>query len=380
MSTTEAANVNPKLRALAEAGTSPWLDLLRRSLLTTGELARMVAEDSLRGVTANPSIFEKAILESDDYDEELQAMARELDANAIYERIAIEDVQAAADVLRPAWDAENGNDGFVSLEVAPDIAHDQQRTIEATRDFWRRLSRPNVFIKIPGTAEGAGAIEHAIYEGINVNVTLLFSVAAYEQVAEAYLKGLERRLAAGQPLNVASVASFFVSRVDAAVDKQLEQLGREDLFGKAAIANARHAYRTFERIFSGPRWDALHHAGAHVQRPLWASTGVKNPRYPDTMYVDELVGPHTVSTMPLETFTAFGDHGHVSGPTVQRNPDDELSALADAGIDIDQVTDQLLVEGIERFESDMRQLLDGIEERRQGVLAGAGASGGDRAS
>jgi transaldolase len=331
-----------------------------------------MTDDSLKGVTANPSIFEKAILGSDDYDEELHEMAGESDALAIYERIAINDVQMAADVLRPVWEHEHGNDGFVSLEVAPDIAHDQQRTIEQVRDYWRRLSRPNVMIKIPGTAEGVGAIEKATYEGINVNVTLLFSVDAYEKVADAYLSGLERRLAEDKPLDVKSVASFFVSRVDTAADKQLEALGREDLYGKAAIANARRAYRIFERIFSGPRWDPLHHAGAHVQRPLWASTGVKNPRYRDTMYVEELIGPHTVNTMPLDTLKAFADHGRVSGPTARHNPDDDLNAIAEAGVDVGQITDQLLIDGIQLFEQAMRELLEGIETRRQGVLAGAG--------
>jgi transaldolase len=364
MSTTEATNVNPNLRALVEAGTSPWLDLLRRSLIDEGELARLIAEDCLRGMTSNPSIFEKAILESDEYDADLQEMAHEqLDPQAIYERIAIKDVQLAADVLRQVWESENHNDGFVSLEVAPDIAHDQQRTIAAVRDFWQRVSRPNVMIKIPGTPEGVGAIEQGIYEGINVNVTLLFSVAAYERVADAYLSGLERRLAEGKSLDVRSVASFFVSRVDTAVDKRLEKLGREDLFGKAGVANARHAYRTFERIFSGPRWDALHHAGAHVQRPLWASTGVKNPRYPDTMYVDELVGAHTVNTMPPATLEAVADHGQISGPSAQHNPDDDLRELADAGIEIEEVTEQLLVDGVELFEGAMNKLLAGIEQR-----------------
>jgi transaldolase len=366
VSTTEATSVNPNLRALAEAGTSPWLDLLRRSMVEQGELARLVSEDSLRGMTANPSIFEKAILESDDYDEALAALADEgLDAQAIYERLAIKDVQMACDVLRPVWDAKNGNDGFVSLEVAPDIAHDTERSIEAARDFWERVSRRNVMIKIPGTPEGVKAIEEAIYEGINVNVTLLFSVAAYERVADAYLKGLERRLAEDKPLNVASVASFFVSRVDTAVDKRLESLGREDLYGKAAIANARLAYRTFERICAEPRWEALHHAGAHVQRPLWASTGVKSDRYPDTMYVDELVGPHTVNTMPLATLEAVADHGKVTGPTARHSPDEDLRALEQAGIDLDEVTDELLRDGVKLFEDAMDRLLAGIDERRQ---------------
>jgi transaldolase len=364
MSTSEATNVNPKLRALVEAGTSPWLDLLRRSLIDKGELARLIVEDSLRGVTSNPSIFEKAIIESNEYDADLRELAHEqLDPQAIYERIAIKDVQLAADVLRQVWEASDHNDGFVSLEVAPDIAHDQQRSIAAARDFWQRVSRPNVMIKIPGTPEGVGAIEQAIYEGININITLLFSVSAYERVADAYLSGLERRLAEGKPLHVSSVASFFVSRVDSAVDKRLEKLGREDLYGKAGVANARHAYRTFERIFSGPRWEALHHAGAHVQRPLWASTGVKSPRYPDTMYVDELVGPHTVNTMPLATLEAAADHAQLSGPTATRNPDEDLRALAEAGIDMDEVTEELLVQAVALFEDAMNQLLGGIEQR-----------------
>ena len=297
----------------------------------------MVAEDSLRGVTANPSIFEKAILGSDDYDEDLEAIAREqLDVQQIYDGLAIKDVQIAADVLHRVYESAHHHDGFVSLEVAPDIAYDHERTVEAARAYWQKLSRPNVLIKIPGTPEGAKAIEKAIYEGINVNVTLLFAVSAYERMAEAYLRGLEKRLAEGKSLAVHSVASFFVSRVDTAVDRRLEALGREDLLGKAAIANARLAYRKFQEIFSGPRWDALRHAGAYVQRPLWASTGVKNPRYPDTMYVDHLVGPHTVNTMPLATMMAVADHGHIHGPTVEHDPTPDLKALEKAGIDLDE--------------------------------------------
>jgi transaldolase len=218
-------------------------------------------------------------------------------------------------------------------------------------------------IKIPGTPEGLDAVEQAIYEGINVNITLLFSVEAYEKVADAYLKGLERRLAESQPLDVASVASFFVSRVDTAADKLLEKSGHEELCGKAAIANARLAYRKFQEIFSGPRWDALHHAGAHVQRPLWASTGVKNDRYSDTMYVDELVAAHTVNTMPLATLEAVADHGRVSGPTAQHDPQADLDALAEAGIDLGVITDELLIDGVKQFEDAMNRLLDGIRER-----------------
>jgi transaldolase len=373
MSTTEATNVNPNLLSLAEAGTSPWLDFLSRSLVQDGELARLIAEDSLKGMTSNPSIFDKAILDPDShaYDEELEALAADgLDAQAIYEALAIADVQSACDVLRDLYESSNHQDGFVSLEVAADMAHDEHRSIEGARAFWQRVKRPNVMIKIPGTPEGVGAIEQGIYEGININVTLLFSVEAYEKVHDAYLTGLERRQREGKPLDVASVASFFVSRVDTAVDKRLEASGHEELYGKAAIANARVAYRNFEAVMASPRWQGLHHGGAHPQRPLWASTGVKNERYPDTMYVDELVGAHTVNTMPLATLEAVADHGRISGPTAQRDPSEDLEALEKAGIDLAEVTDELLVDGVKTFEDAMTHLLDGIEERRQAAVAG----------
>src|SRR3984885_2977533 len=369
MSATET-NVNPNLRKLVEAGTSPWLDLLRRSLVEDGELARLVAEDSLGGVTSNASIFEKSILNSDDYDEQLHQLFdadSEMSAQAIYEELAIHDVRGACDVLRQTYEDNRHQDGFVSLEVAADLAHDPEKTIAAAKDFWKRVDRPNLMIKIPGTKEGLGPIEEAIYSGINVNITLLFSVEAYEKVADAYLKGLERRLEEGKSLDIASVASFFVSRIDTAVDKQLEGKGHDELLGTAAIANARNAYRSFERIFGNdsPRWDALHHAGAHPQRPLWASTGVKNPDYKDTMYVDDLVAAHTVNTMPLATLEAVADHGTVSGPTAKHNPDETLQALEDAGIDLVEVTAELLDAGVKQFEDAMSHLLDGIEERRK---------------
>ena len=370
MSTTEA-QVNPRLAALVKAGTSPWLDQIRRTLVEGGELARMVREESLRGVTSNPSIFEKAILGSTDYDQDLEAAAREqLDASAIYERLAMRDVQLAADVLAEVHRSSHHHDGFVSMEVAPELAHDSDGTIAMARSYWQRLDRPNVMIKIPGTREGVAAIEQAIYEGINVNVTLLFAVSGYELVAEAYLRGLEKRLAEGKPLDVHSVASFFVSRVDTAIDKRLAELGHEELAGKAAIANARAAYRRFEQIFSGPRWEPLRDAGASVQRPLWASTGVKNPRYPDTMYVDQLVGPDTVNTLPLATLLAVGEHGQIDGATAEQDPSADLEALAKAGIDLGEVTDALLVDGIEQFEDAMRRLLEGIESRRAAVITG----------
>ncbi|MGH2908565.1 MAG: transaldolase [Solirubrobacteraceae bacterium] len=367
MSTTEATNVNPNLRSLAEAGTSPWLDLLSRSLVQSGELARLIAEDSLKGVTSNPSIFEKSILQSEDYDEQLHELldsGDDLSTQEIYEHLAIRDVQDACDVMRPVWDAHGHQDGFVSLEVAAELAHDTEKSINGARDFWKRVDRPNVMIKIPGSKEGVPAIEQAIYEGININITLLFAVEAYETVTEAYLKGLERRQAEGLPLDVASVASFFVSRIDSNVDKRLDGTGHDELKGTAAIANARHAYRSFERIFSGPRWEALHHAGAHVQRPLWASTSVKNPDYKDTMYVEDLVGAHCVNTMPRATIDAIADHGRISGPTVRHDPEPALKALAEAGIDLRAVTDELLEDGVAQFEDAMTRLLDGIERKR----------------
>jgi transaldolase len=373
MSTTE--RINEPLARLTAAGVSVWLDQIARSLIEDGELERMVQEDSLRGVTSNPSIFEKAILGSHDYDDELVSMAREgLGAVEIFDRIAVKDVQLAADVLATVHQDTHGNDGFVSLEVPAAMAHDAERTIEAARTYWKAVDRPNVMIKIPGTPEGIGAIEHAIFEGINVNVTLLFAVEAYDKVAEAYLRGLERRQQKELPLDVHSVASFFVSRVDSNVDKKLDELGRTDLAGTAAVANARLAYRHFKQIFSGPRWDGLRHGGAPVQRPLWASTGVKNPDYPDTKYVDDLVGRDTVNTMPLATLRAVGDHGKVTGPTAEEDPTADLDALSEAGINMSQVTDELLVDGVKQFEDAMTRLLEGIDKRRSEVLAGENGS------
>jgi transaldolase / glucose-6-phosphate isomerase len=363
--------VNERLAQITSAGTSVWLDQIRRSLIEGGELQRMVAEESLRGVTANPSIFEKAILGSEDYDDELREMAQEdLSAQQIYDRIAIRDVQLAADVLRGVHEESNGVDGYVSLEVAPDVAHDSDRTLEAARHYWKALGRKNTMIKIPGTPEGVGAVEQALYEGINVNITLLFAVEAYEQVAEAYLRALERRHADGLPLDVHSVASFFVSRVDTNIDAKLEQLGRSDLAGRAALANARAAYRRFREIFSGPRWEALRHAGASVQRPLWASTGVKNPDYPDTMYVDGLIGRDTVNTMPMATLHAAADHSHLTGPTAEHDPAEDLDALREAGIDLSVVTDELLVDGLRQFEGAMGRLLAGIDRQRAAIATG----------
>jgi len=368
-------NVNARLAALVATGTSPWLDQIRRTLTQGGELQRLVDEDSLRGVTSNPAIFEKAILGSEDYDEQIEALARNgALARAIYQDIAIQDVQEAADVLRGVYDDTGGSDGFVSLEVDPDLAFDSDRTITQAREYSERVGRPNVMIKIPGTSECLPAIEQAIYEGIHVNVTLLFAVESYATVAEAYIRGLERRQAEDLSVDVHSVASFFVSRVDSEVDKRLEAIGRTDLQGQAAVANARAAYLRFKELFHGERFAALRDAGAPVQRPLWASTGVKNPAYSETKYVEELVGPDTVNTMPMQTLLACAERLDIRGETVHEDPAPVLEALTEAGIDMDDVTDTLLRQGIDAFVTPMEKLLAGIEAKREAIFTGRPAA------
>ena len=368
------ADVNPKLKALTEAGVSIWLDQLGRSLVAGGELKRMVDQESLRGVTSNPSIFEKSILGTSDYDDAIAELARaDKSAKEIYDTLAVADVQAACDVLASVHEETAGRDGFVSLEVPPDLARDTDSTLAAARTYWKAVDRANVMIKIPGTAEGVDAIEEAIYDGININVTLLFAVEAYEAVARAYIRGLERRHAEGKSLDVNSVASFFVSRVDTLVDKQLDAIGGPEaskLKGTAALANARAAYTRFMEIFSGDSWATLAAAGAAYQRPLWASTGVKNPAYPDTMYVDQLIAPYTVNTMPLATLNAVADHGTVAGATARLGATAELSALEAVGIDMSAVTEQLLVDGIKLFEDAMTSLLAGIDKARSAIVTG----------
>jgi transaldolase/glucose-6-phosphate isomerase len=366
-----ATEVNERLRALTEAGTSVWLDQIRRGLIEGGELKRLVEQDSLRGVTSNPSIFEKAILGSDEYDDQLSELAEKgLNPEQIYDEMATTDVRLAADVLRPVWDKTGGYDGYVSLEVSPTHAHDAEETLDQAREYWRRVDRPNVMIKIPGTDEGMPAIEQATFEGINVNITLLFAVSAYTEVTERYIRGLERRRKEGRSLDVHSVASFFVSRVDTEVDKRLEKLGREDVYGIAGLANARAAYMRFKEIFRGERFAELREAGAPVQRPLWASTGVKNPRYPDTLYVDGLIAPDTVNTMPMQTLLAAEERAEIAGATADQDPGEDLRRLADAGIDLDDVTAKLLTDGIEAFVKPMQKLLTGIESAREATIIG----------
>ncbi|HWI21830.1 MAG TPA: transaldolase [Baekduia sp.] len=359
------ATVNERLARLTELGTSIWLDQIQRSLIESGELARMVREDSLRGVTSNPAIFEKAILGSEDYNDVIAAA--EGDARSIYQEIAIADIQAACDVLRPVWDATDGYDGFVSFEVDPDLAHDSDKTIAQAREYWQRVDRPNLMIKIPGTDAGLGPIEEALYDGININVTLLFAVSQYSKVMRAFIAAQTRRLDEGKPMNVHSVASFFVSRVDTEVDKRLDELDVPALKGRAGLANARAAYKRYLEVFKGDDFARLRTAGCPVQRPLWASTGTKNPDYSDILYVDGLAGPETVNTMPLATMKAAADHSEVTTETLRIDPSEDLAALAGAGIDLDDVTDKLLSDGIDAFVTPMKKLLEGIETKRSEV-------------
>jgi transaldolase/glucose-6-phosphate isomerase len=365
--------MNP-LQQLVDAGQGPWLDFVRRTLITSGELQRLI-DDGITGVTSNPSIFGKAIGGSTDYDAEITRIATDgtdHDPLEVFEELAMTDIQLAADVLRPRYDATEGRDGFVSFEVEPRLARDTAGTIEAARRLWQRIDRPNVLIKIPGTTEGLQAIEQSIADGINVNVTLLFSVEAYAGVAAAYQRGIERRVDAGESVDrIASVASFFVSRVDSAVDAKLPD--DSPLRGTAAIGNAKLAYERFGELFSGERWERLAAAGARVQRPLWASTSTKNPAYPDTMYVDALVGPDTVNTMPMNTVDAARDHGVVRPKAIDEGLDDakaNLEALRSYDINLSDVTDALLEEGIASFAKDFDALLATIEKKLDRVRAG----------
>lgn len=357
---------NP-LHQLHALGQSVWLDYIRRGILDDGTLESMIEDHGLRGVTSNPSIFEQAMAGSDDYDDEFETLASSgLDAYAAYERLAIEDIQRTAELFRAVFDASGGRDGFVSLEVPPSLADDTGATLAEARRLWSAVDRPNAMIKIPGTDAGVPAIQQAITDGINVNVTLLFSRDAHERVMEAYIRGLEQRLDAGKPVDhVASVASFFVSRVDTAIDAALEKSGNTELQGKAAVANAKLAYARFREIFDGARFDRLRSAGAQVQRPLWASTSTKNPAYRDVIYVEELIGPDTVNTLPLATVEAFADHG-VARVTVSEGLDQaqrDLEALRQAGIDLVGVTARLQEEGVSKFAESFDKLIASVGEK-----------------
>jgi len=357
-------------RLHAEQDQSPWIDFIDRDLIASGKLEQMV-DDGIRGLTSNPTIFAKAVA-TGQYDELVRReIAAGDDARQIYEAIAVADVGDAADVLRRVYDSSGGADGFASIEVEPDLAGDTQGTVDRARELWARLERPNVFIKIPATTAGVPAIEAAIGEGINVNVTLMFSVEVYRRVARAYIAGLRARHERGEPIDrVASVASFFVSRVDTKIDPELDEIGTRSALaarGKAAIANAKLAYEAFNEIFGGDEFADLRAAGARVQRCLWASTSTKNPDYRDVLYVEELIGPETVDTMPLDTIKAFLDHGEIA-----RRLDRDLDAARQAireveaeGISMERVTDELIAEGVASFAKSFDELIETIESKRE---------------
>ncbi len=360
-----------------QQGQSPWLDNLRRDWLQNGRLAELVSK-GIRGVTSNPTIFAKAISGQDTYDEEFKSLIATMSVEDAYWDLVIDDINNALAILRPVYESSNGGDGYVSVEVAPSLAHDTDKTIDAARGLHERINQPNVLVKIPATAEGIPAIHKMISEGRSINVTLIFSISRYEQVIEAYISGLEAYAASGASdlSAVASVASFFVSRVDTEVDRRIEAAAGQDgdlrgLRGRAAVAQARQAFRLFTQRFSGERWDALAAKGAHVQRPLWASTSTKNPAYPDLAYVDTLIGPDTVNTLPDATITAFLDHGTVSRTidTDLTGADQVMSALADAGIDMEDVGRTLESEGVASFSKSFDELMQSLADKANALIA-----------
>lgn len=373
---------------LARFGQSYWLDDLTRPMIDSGELQRRVTSEGLTGVTVNPTIFRAALHASDAYDRQIRELAiRPL--NSIYEALIVADVRAACDVLRPVYDRTEGRDGYASLEVSPYLAHNTQGSIAEAQRLWNAVARPNLFIKIPGTFEGIAAVEALLFAGINVNVTLLFSVERYEEIALAYMSALERRKLAGKPLaGVASVASFFLSRIDTRVDEQLRpkiaagMSKAERLLGKCAIANAKIAYRRFKELTSSGRWHHLEKAGARPQRLLWASTSTKNPSYDDLMYVEPLIGPQTINTLPRKTIAAFADHGKVAA-SLEQGSDEAIQVMRDlqrAGIDVPQVTRQLLDEGIGKFIDSLNDILQTIGTRAMTMPQGELPSSADRSN
>jgi transaldolase len=368
-----------RLHRLHEVGQSIWLDYIDRGMLRSGELERRVRDDALTGMTSNPTIFEKALAEGTAYDEQLRRAAAGLTAWELFELIATDDVRTACDQFRRAYDDTEGGDGYVSIEVSPAAANDTEATIREARRLWQTVGRPNVMIKVPGTQAGAQAVRRLIADGINVNITLLFAIEAHRRVIEAYFAGLEERAAAGRPIDhIGSVASFFVSRVDTEVDKRLEAriaaapadaARLAALKGRAAIANAKLAYRLFRQTFSGPRWEALRSRGAKLQRPLWASTSTKNPAYRDVMYVEQLIGPDTVNTMPPATIDAFRDHGEVA-ITVDKGLDEAERVIAElerVGIPLPEVTEKLLIDGLASFQKSFDTLIGGLERKTKSL-------------
>lgn len=377
---------NP-LRELNKLGQSVWYDNLNRELLATGKLRKMVEEDGVSGGTSNPSIFEKAIATGNVYDGHIRELvARDAGIPAMFDALTVTDVQQSADVFRPAYDATRGADGYASLEVPPDLAYNTQATVDNARRLFKALDRPNVMIKIPGTQEGLPAVEQCLSDGLNINITLLFSVDNYEQVARAYISALEKRAQRGEPIDsIGSVASFFVSRVDTLMDDKLkakieaagsetEKTHLQSLTGKAAVANAKIAYEKYRQIFSGPRWDALAAKGARVQRCLWASTSTKNPNYRDVIYVEELIGSDTVNTLPQNTLDAFRDHGRAALTLDQgvAEAHDVIRRIEAAGISFKAVTDELQTQGVKLFCDSFDKAVESIVQKRE-VLRGAGA-------
>ena len=369
----------PELSELARFGQSIWFDFIRRSLITSGELKALV-DRGVRGVTSNPAIFAKAIAGSADYDDDMQRLIKaDKSVEAIYEDLAIKDIQMATDVLSSVYEATDGGDGYVSLEVSPFLANDTEQTIAEAKRLFETVGRPNVMIKIPATQAGLPAITASIAAGVNVNVTLIFSLENYKQVAEAYIAGLEQLAQSGPSVTgghgvgrVASVASFFISRVDSAVDKLLEEKGETQLTGKIAVANSKLAYAEFLNITGGRRWQSLAARGAHFQRVLWASTSTKNPAYPDTMYVDQLIGPDTVNTLPPATLDAFVDHGQAA-ETLTANVDEaraQIERLPELGIDLAAVTRRLQDDGVTAFAKPFQELLDSIAAKREQLISG----------
>jgi len=374
------ATKNP-LQELLNYGQAMWLDYIRRDLFTTDRLKSMIKDDGLRGMTSNPAIFEKAIADSNLYDDILKSLASRQDLNTVqrFEQIAIRDIQEAADTLRPVYEESNYRDGYVSLEVSPYLARKTQETIDEARRLWKMVGRDNVMIKIPGTAEGIPAIRQAISEGININVTLLFAQEVYEQIAETYITGLEALAARGGNLKkMAGVASFFISRIDTLIDSMInerlksatdaaQQALLKSLLGKVAIANGKLTYQAYQRIFSGPRWNALAAKGAQTQRVLWASTSTKNPNYRDVIYVEELIGPDTVNTMPPATIDAFRDHGKLRNSLTEDVPGAKktMADLERAGISMKQVTDKLTDDGVKLFADAFDKLLASVEKSTQ---------------
>jgi transaldolase len=349
-------------------GQSVWIDYLSRQLLQSGKLARMIDEDALSGVTSNPTIFQKAISEGDAYDDQLrEVLAEEDDSKEVFLKLAVQDVRDACDLFRPIWDGGSGQDGYVSIEVDPNLAYDTDGTIKEAQRLHELVDKPNCFVKIPGTKDGLPAIEEMIARGRSINVTLIFSLQRYGEVVEAYLRGLERLVEnGGDPTTVASVASFFVSRVDTEADRRLDEVGAPQLKGKLAIANAKLAYQRYKELFAGERWERLHARGARAQRCLWASTSTKNPAYRDVLYVEELIGPQTVNTMPEETIEAFQDHGEVA-LTLEQDLEGAhrvFEQVAEAGVDYDDVVVTLEQEGVQKFADSFSELLDGVSAKR----------------